>query len=119
MAGRSETLYKSSIVIWSREHPKLHYELEELARKALCDNDTYLSSHRVQVVDTPGDDPDWDGTDFFDQPDTGDEGWASEFPDAEPTTSVETPDARTSEVTELQEGRKDLPNGSSGSGEAG
>ena len=111
-------LYKSTIIIWSREHPTMHCDLEDLAHKALYGSDTYVSSHRVKSVDDPEADPDWDGTDFFDIPDTGDEGWKSEFPDVEPDTHVESPTARRSHVTEL-EGSRDDPKGSSGSGESG
>lgn len=116
MAG--QPLYKSTIIIWSKEHPTLHCDLEDLAQKALYGNDTYLSSHRVKLVEDHHEDPDWDGSDFFDSPDTGEEEWKSEFPEAEANTSTESPVARRSHVSEL-EGKSEGSKGGMGSGESG
>lgn len=113
-----EPLYKSTIIIWSREHPKLHCDLEDLAEKALYSSDTYLARHDVKMIEDPESDPDWDGTEFFDVPDTGNEGWKSTFPETEPDTQMESPAARKSHVSEL-EGKRDDPKGSSGGGESG
>jgi len=72
MADKTKPLYKSVIVIWSREHPGLQGDIEDLAHEALYGNDTYLADHRITAVEDPEEDQDWDETDFFKIPDTGD-----------------------------------------------
>jgi hypothetical protein len=60
-------MYKSTIVIWSEHNPQ-ERELDDLAREAVS-GDSYCSKFHVESVDHPKNDPDWDGTEFFD---TGD-----------------------------------------------
>lgn len=56
-------LYKSTIVIWSDEDPT-KLELSDLARDAE-NGGSYCSKQIAELVESPEDDPDWDGTDFF------------------------------------------------------
>lgn len=62
-------LYKTTIVIWSEQNPR-EIELEDLAREATS-GDCYCSSSEVKYIVDPPSDPDWDSTEFFDEP--GDE----------------------------------------------
>jgi hypothetical protein len=52
------------VVIWSEENPHL-YELDELAREATRGM-AYCSSMSSEFIEEPDSDPDWDGTEFFD-----------------------------------------------------
>lgn len=61
-------LYKTTIVIWSRDNAVRQMELSELAREAEVGN-AYCSRYRSEPVKMPADDPDWDGTEFFADPD--------------------------------------------------
>lgn len=56
-------MFKTTIVIWSNYDPN-PVELEDLAQSA-TDGDAYCSVQRTEEVSNPRDDPDWDGTDFF------------------------------------------------------
>lgn len=62
----SAALFKTTIVIWSRDNGT-DYELEHLAREATAGN-AYCSRYRSALVADPRSDPDWDGTEFFDDP---------------------------------------------------
>ena len=60
-------LYKTTIVIWSEYDPENKVELEDLARDAVS-GESYCASMKSIAVDSPKNDPDWDGTEFFDVP---------------------------------------------------
>lgn len=62
--ARSKSLFKTVIVIWTAYNPK-DVELSDLARDAEA-GDGYCSSLKTVKVARPKDDPDWDGTEFFD-----------------------------------------------------
>lgn len=62
------SLYKTTIVIWSEHNPENAVELSELARDAET-GDSYCSRFRCSKIEDPAADPDWDGTEFFDDPD--------------------------------------------------
>lgn len=62
--GNSETLYKTTVVIWTTYNPEM--ELEDLAREATRGNG-YCSKQVTENV-VFARDPDWDGTEFFKQP---------------------------------------------------
>lgn len=59
------SLYKTTVVIWSRFNPK-KLELSELAREAET-GEAYCAKLEANRVNQPITDPDWDGTEFFDQ----------------------------------------------------
>ncbi len=59
-------LYKTTIVIWSEFDPNKH-ELSVLAREAESGG-AYCSRFCAEVVKNAEKDPDWDGTEFFDDP---------------------------------------------------
>jgi hypothetical protein len=69
-------LYKTTIVIWSEFDPESGdcdirmYDdgIERLARAA-CEGEAYCSKLKIQAVQKPEQDPDWDGTDFFEEED--------------------------------------------------
>jgi hypothetical protein len=61
-------LYKTMVVIWTRDDPVHQMELSALAREAET-GDAYCSRYRAEWVADPTGDPAWDGTDFFDDPD--------------------------------------------------
>jgi hypothetical protein len=61
-------LYKTTVVIWSREDPIHRMELSTLAREAET-SEAYCSRYGAEWVADPTSDPAWDGTDFFDDPD--------------------------------------------------
>ena len=63
----TKPLYKSTIVIWSDYDPTF-VELESLAAQAVY-GDAYCSKLIEEVVQEPTLDPDWDGTEFFDEGD--------------------------------------------------
>lgn len=56
-------LYKTNITIWSDFDPQ-DLELDELARDA-GSGESYCSKQKTQLVENPKEDPDWDGTEFF------------------------------------------------------
>ena len=56
-------LYKITVVIWSEFDPR-GTELADLARDATT-GESYCSVQKVEVVEDPMTDPDWDGTTFF------------------------------------------------------
>lgn len=60
-------LWKTTIVIWTYEDddPK-EYELSNLAWEAENGN-AYCSKQTAELIDNPEQDPDWDGTEFFDE----------------------------------------------------
>jgi hypothetical protein len=66
-------LWKTTIVIWSDFNPKT-VEIDRLAREAI-DGAAYCVKQESKLVEDLDDDEDWDGTDFFDNPD---ESYASE-----------------------------------------
>lgn len=66
-------LYKTTIVIWSEFDPGAEgLELEDLARDATSGG-SYCSKVKYDTVEKPEADPDWDGTDFFSDPDEDEE----------------------------------------------
>jgi hypothetical protein len=56
-------LYKTTITIWSEFDPS-QVELEDLAREAMR-GAAYCSRQNVSHIENPSADPDWDGTEFF------------------------------------------------------
>lgn len=64
-AGPGRPLYKTTIVIWS-EYDPTGLELSELAEEAE-EGGNYCSRFDSKYVQDPGADPDWDGTEFFDE----------------------------------------------------
>lgn len=68
-------LYKTTIVIWSEWDPVARAEVTEhdlsvLAREAE-QGDAYCSVKKTERVEDPSRDPDWDGTEFFEEPGGG------------------------------------------------
>lgn len=61
---QSVKLYKTTIVIWSERNPAT-MEIDELASAAVG-GDAYCSKQEIETVEAPEKDPDWDGTEFFD-----------------------------------------------------
>lgn len=59
-------LYKTTIVIWS-EYDGTTVELSDLARDAEV-GESYCSRYRSEQCANPEADPDWDGTEFFTDP---------------------------------------------------
>ena len=57
------------MVIWSDFDPR-NMELEDLARAATS-GDCYCSEVQETIVHEPENDPQWDGTEFFDFDDEG------------------------------------------------
>lgn len=57
-------LWKSTVVIWSDSDPQ-QMELAHLAREAES-GDSYCAKMATELIDKPKEDPDWDGTEFFD-----------------------------------------------------
>jgi hypothetical protein len=72
-------LYKTTVVIWSRDDPTHRMELSTLAREAEI-GQAYCSRYRAEWVADPTGDPAWDGTDFF-----GDDGPESSPADGTPS----------------------------------
>jgi hypothetical protein len=66
MSNPIKSLFKTTIVIWSDEDPTHKYEIIDLAREA-TDGMMYCSDVAVKEVKEPKKDPDWDGTEFFDE----------------------------------------------------
>jgi hypothetical protein len=64
----TEGLYKTTVVIWTRDNPVRRMELSTLAREAET-GQAYCSRYRAEWVADPTGDPAWDGTDFFEDPD--------------------------------------------------
>ena len=62
-----KTLFKTTIVIWTEEDPTDGAELVALARRAR-DGNAYCSKQVATKVEDPLSDPDWDNTEFFDDP---------------------------------------------------
>ena len=65
-------LYKTTIIIWSEDDPTNRYELSELAREAEF-GEAYCSHLAAERIADPEKDPHWDGTDFFDDIDVGED----------------------------------------------
>jgi len=63
----AKALYKTTIVIWSRADGS-SVELVALAQDA-TDGVSYCSKQKSVLVKDPSFDPEWDGTEFFDQGD--------------------------------------------------
>lgn len=62
-------LYKTTIVIWSDYDPEAsNVDIDVLAREAVS-GDAYSSSAHSTLVEKPDEDPDWDGNEFFHDPD--------------------------------------------------
>lgn len=59
----TKRLYKTKLIIWTEYNPGL-VELEDLARDATY-GEAYCSFQSFEIVEDPGLDPDWDGTEFF------------------------------------------------------
>ena len=57
------SLYKTTIVIWSDGDPS-NTDIDNLARDAV-QGDSYCSSRNTKMIDDPKSDKDWDGTEFF------------------------------------------------------
>lgn len=66
-----KALFKTTIVIWSKNNPTDKMELSELAREAES-GDSYCSKMQAVKVEDPSKDEDWDGTEFFGE-DAGEE----------------------------------------------
>lgn len=65
------SLYKTTIVIWSDFNPDAEgMGIERLAREATS-GEAYCSKQRMDLVQDPSRDPDWDGTEFFGEPGEG------------------------------------------------
>lgn len=66
MISNTPPLYKTVVTIWSRQNPnEEELDLVELAQEAM--NGThYCSRTQTLSVPIPSEDPDWDGTEFFD-----------------------------------------------------
>jgi hypothetical protein len=64
-------LYKTTVVIWSEYDPK-GTELEDLAHDA-TEGESYCSSQKTVLVRDPEKDPDWDGTEFFQDGEIGED----------------------------------------------
>ncbi len=60
-------LFKTTVIIWSENDPTSKYELEELASEAV-NGAMYCSSVSSSKVEDPTIDSDWDGTEFFFDP---------------------------------------------------
>lgn len=65
---RPPPLFKTTVVIWSREDPSGIGEPDEhlsmLAREAEVGS-SYCSRETTERIEDPASDPDWDGTEFF------------------------------------------------------
>jgi len=64
-------LYKTTIVIWSRYDPTKGVELEALPEAAARREGAHYSIVDIVEVQDPEKDPDWDGTDFFNEEEEG------------------------------------------------
>lgn len=64
--AKRKGLYKTVIVIWSKDNPQDKCELSDLAREAE-EGSAYCSKFRAELIKDPKGDPDWDGTEFFDE----------------------------------------------------
>lgn len=66
-------LYKTTLVIWSEFDPnKKEMDIDELADAAVS-GDAYCSSNETVKVEDVEDDPDYDGSEFFDTSDVGED----------------------------------------------
>jgi len=65
--AKTKPLYKTTVIIWS-EYDTSETSLEDLGREA-TQGDAYCSKSTCDAVQNPKQDPDWDGTEFFDGPD--------------------------------------------------
>lgn len=64
----AKKLWKTTIVIWSEDDPQ-DMELSDLAREA--ESGSSICTKCVSgFVEHPDEDPDWDGNEFFDDPDS-------------------------------------------------
>lgn len=61
---KQKGLFKTRIIIWSEWNPQDFLELEELAREA-TEGDAYCSVQESKYIENFKEDPDWDGTEFF------------------------------------------------------
>ena len=66
-----KVLYKSTIIIWTTYDPT-DIELPEIAHQAQS-GDAYCSTLDCVLVPEPEKDPAWDGTEFFDEEDEGED----------------------------------------------
>lgn len=60
-------LYKTTIIIWSEYNPE-DVELDDIASDA-TNGESYCTTCTHELVPDPEFDPDWDNTEFFDEPD--------------------------------------------------
>ena len=64
----SKPLFKTTVIIWTEDDPTNRYELKELANEAE-QGEAYCSRMTAEKITEPEKDPDWDGTEFFIDPD--------------------------------------------------
>jgi hypothetical protein len=57
-------LYKTTVIIWSEVNPD-EWELVELACEATSGERAYAPFGKSELIQHPEEDPDWDGTEFF------------------------------------------------------
>lgn len=62
---RVKPLWKTTIVVWT-EHDPFALDINDLAREA-TNGDAYCSAQLCETIEDPEADPDWDGTEFFDE----------------------------------------------------
>ena len=67
---RPNKLWKTTVVIWSKFDPQ-HVELDDLAHEAIR-GEAYCNKSLSECV-APDNDPDWDGTEFFDDACSGED----------------------------------------------
>ena len=60
-----QPLYKTTIVVWSKT-PHVGFELSHIAWEAEEGAD-YCSKVSETLIESPENDPDWDGTEFFEE----------------------------------------------------
>lgn len=56
-------LWKTTIIIWSDFNPE-DFDIEDLSRETMAGG-AYCAEQKVEFIDEPVDDVDWDGTTFF------------------------------------------------------
>ena len=61
-------LFKTTIVIWSEFNPNEEgLEIDALAHDAM-EGESYCSKSETDLIENPEQDKDWDGTEFFGEP---------------------------------------------------
>lgn len=67
-------LFKTTVIIWSRQNPnEEELDLVELAQEAIKGTHYCSRAHTIPIP-IPSQDPDWDGTEFFDENHTTSQG---------------------------------------------